>query len=169
MAEETTALKATATDDQDWNGLPPEATGDQDGISPYFSLSPIQKRIWHRQETFLAAYSAANSDSAGLEAAGIVRRTLQLWRQHDTLGFNARYDAAHATFVDRLESKLAELALAIKPGQNPMPLIVALNAERPDKYRPNVQPTDERAQELLAELRKRARQERQEPGTKEHG
>ena len=52
-----------------------------------------------------------------------------------------------------MQDKAVELVKELKPGNSPLILIAMLNAHWPDKYRPNVVPTDDTAKELLDRLR----------------
>ena len=130
---------------------------DDENVSPTSYLSYKQKAAYRRQEQWLATFAETNSESAACEAVPCTLRIVQLWKAEDYLGFLARWTAAKKRFTDRIEAHLAYLALNTKPGQNPTPVLAILNAELPEKYRQNVQPTDDHAVTLLAELRKRAK------------
>lgn len=114
-----------------------------------------QKRIYDRQQTFLAAFALGGTIQKGIDASEIPRQTIQAWREFDVLDFKERFTQAHHVYCDRLEGKLGELAFGLKPGQNALPLVVALNAEMPDKYRPNSVQTDDTAKEVMAHIKRR--------------
>jgi hypothetical protein len=129
-------------------------------ISPS-SLPPRQLKAWKRQEEYLAAYAASNSETAGCNAAGITRRIVRLWRLENYLDFRQREIDAHSRFTDEMESHLAYLAFGTKPGQNVTPVLAILNAELPNKYRPQGPPPDANAAEIASRLRAMAKDDKQ--------
>ena len=123
------------------------------------SLSYVEEKTCQAQKLFLEGFRAGGTIKAGLKVAGVTRRTVERWRQRDKLGFAARFHDAHRDYCDTLEDKMHELIQGLKPGQNSLVLIARLNAEMPEKYRPNAQPIDNAAGELLSEIRKLSRRE----------
>ena len=144
------------------SGMDAEDT-DAEGLDSR-GLSYADKKVWEQQERFLQGFGAGGNIMAGLKVAGVVRRTQERWRQLDKLGFRQRFEDAHKDYCDSLENEMQELIEGLKPGQNPLVLLARANAEMPAKYRPNAAlPADETAKEILAELRRMAR-ERRAPG-----
>ena len=138
--------------DQDVDGLAPTA-----GTHPT-TLNLREKATWTRQEAFLLAYSECGSIRKAAPAAGIDRTTVWWWQGRDTLGFHDRFRAAHHQFREMLQDLAIERVQ--QPGLSPLLLITLLNAHWLGKYRPNVQPTDDTARQVLSELRKAARRDR---------
>ena len=124
------------------------------------SLTIRQQRSYIRQERFLEGYAAGGTKAAGVRALLLelepVKDPWQLvkrWVLEDVIGFRDRFDTAQQKYNSLLEDKLHELIDGLKPGQNPLLLITALNANIPEKYRPNVIVVDERPKELLNEVK----------------
>ena len=136
---------------------------DKPDYRQFSALSGQKKRRWEAQERFLRAYGKGGDIETGLVAAGVTRRCMEFWRQLDAYNFRQRMEWARQRYCDSLEAKAQELIEGLKPGQNTLILITRLNAERPEKYRPNQQAQDDTAREILVELKRIAR-ERRAPG-----
>ena len=124
------------------------------------SLTVRQQRSYIRQERFLQGYSAGGTKAAGvrallmeLEPAKDPWQLVKRWVLEDVIGFRDRFETAQQKYNSLLEDKLHELIDGLKPGQNPLLLITALNANMPEKYRPNVIVVDDRPKELLNEVK----------------
>ena len=117
------------------------------------TLGLKERQTWDRQETFLAAYADAGSIRKAAPAAQISREAVRVWQRDDVLGFKQRLEHSQHSFREMLQDKAIELVKDLKPGNSPLLLIALLNAHWPDKYRPNVVPTDDTAKDLLARLR----------------
>jgi hypothetical protein len=113
-----------------------------------------ERQTWDRQETFLAAYADAGSIRKAAPAAQISREAVRVWQRDDVLKFKDRLEHAQHSFREMLQDKAVELVKELKPGNSPLILIAMLNANWPDKYRPNVVATDDTAKDLLARLRR---------------
>ena len=135
-------LLATGTD-----ALELEAGDGSDGADGEPKNFVIRKQDW-----FLEAYTPNGDVRLGCQAAGVSMRTYARWVHDDIHGFRERFGTAHDVFCARLESKLHDLIWDLKPGQNAMPLAMALNAEMPEKYRPNMQPSDNTASDILKRI-----------------
>jgi len=120
--------------------------------------SPERKRAlrdlatWDRQQRFLEALETTPGIVHAAEAAGVSKRTVNDWRQHDTLGFLARMDGARESFADRLLALSWSLVQRLRPGQSPVLLLSLLNHYVPG-FRPATAPEPMDARTTLAELR----------------
>jgi hypothetical protein len=119
-------------------------------FSPPTSIRHPQKRA------FLAAYAEAGTINASARAVGIERHTHNDWLASDA-DYREGFTQAKAAFCDHLEEMAFARVRAQSPKDSPLLLICLLNAHLPEKYRPNQQPTDDRAIELLAKLREMSR------------
>jgi hypothetical protein len=113
-----------------------------------------EQRTWDAQEAFLLGYAQGGTVTAGLLTSGVHRRTAEVWKQKDAFSFKTRLETARLEYCDVIEDKIHELAMGLKPGQNAIVLLARANAEMPEKYRPNVHPTDDTAKELIGDIRK---------------
>tara|TARA_Y100000310_G_scaffold112123_1_gene110551 strand:+ start:199 stop:918 length:720 start_codon:yes stop_codon:yes gene_type:complete len=120
--------------------------------------SPERKRAlrdlatWDRQTRFLEALETTPGVVHAAEAAGVSKRTVNDWRQRDTLGFLARMDGARESFADRLLALSWSLVQRLRPGQSPVLLLSLLNHYVPG-FRPATAPEPMDARTTLAELR----------------
>ena len=115
------------------------------------------RRILSNQQRFLAAYAVGGTVKAGLRGADVNRSTVSRWRQGDVFGFQSRFDEAKQSFCDSLEDIAMDLVKQLKPGQTPVLLITLLNANLPEKYRPNVQVSDDTAKQTMDLITKAAK------------
>ena len=146
-------------DDQDDQGEPVDDRGSElrrmiDSLAP----SPERKRAlrdlstWDKQTAFLHALECTPGITHAAEAAGISKRTVNHWRQYDTLGFLARMDGARESFADRLLALSWSLVQRLRPGQSPVLLLSMLNFYVAG-FRPATAPEPMDARTTLAELR----------------
>jgi len=111
---------------------------DDDGNLTDVALSRLtsnQKAMYEAQQRFLRGYGKNASIQDGCTAANVSQYTYDSWQRYDKLGFRERRQAAHRWFCDDLERISMKHVRGIKPGQNPLTLIVRLNAEMPEKYK----------------------------------
>ena len=118
------------------------------------SFGLVEKRTWQTQEQYLAAYAVWGTNTRSSAAAHCDSTTAYTWIKSDLLGFRARREEARKAFQDSLEDHALEIAQATPAGKNPLLLITLLNANLPDKYRPQAVSLDDRSVETLGELRK---------------
>jgi len=120
--------------------------------------SPERKRAlrdlatWDRQTRFLEALETTPGIVHAAEASGVSKRTVNDWRQRDTLGFLVRMDGARESFADRLLALSWSLVQRLRPGQSPVLLLSLLNHYVPG-FRPATAPEPMDARTTLAELR----------------
>ena len=122
------------------------------------NLDTVDKRTWEDQDRFLAAFAKCRTKSTSARLAGIGRSTVYWWEGKDHLGFKDRLREAGEAFCDMLENKARDLAMELKPGQNPLILITLLNANLPDKYRPNSIAPSETMTETLQAMKQAQRE-----------
>ena len=108
--------------------------------------------VWDRQTRFLEALETTPGIVHAAEAAGVSKRTVNDWRQRDTMGFLARMDGARESFADRLLALSWSLVQRLRPGQSPVLLLSLLNHYVPG-FRPATAPEPMDARTTLAELR----------------
>ena len=125
-----------------------------DSLAP----SPERKRAlrdlstWDKQTAFLQALECTPGITHAAETSKVSTRTVNHWRQHDTLGFLVRMDGARESFADRLLALSWSLVQRLKPGQSPVLLLSLLNHYVPG-FRPATAPEPMDARTTLAELR----------------
>lgn len=115
------------------------------------------------QSAFLLAYSQCGTIAKAAEIVGIHRYTAFRWRQQDSFRFKDRMLQAQATYCDVLENKAHELAMGLDPGQNSLILVTLLNANLPDKYRPNAVAPSETMTETLRAMKQATREFKRDP------
>ena len=122
------------------------------------NLDTVDKRTWEDQDRFLAAFAKCRTKSTSARLAGIGRSTVYWWEGKDHLGFKDRLREAGEAFCDMLENKARDLAMELKAGQNPLILITLLNANLPDKYRPNSVVPSETMTDVLRAMKQAVRE-----------
>jgi hypothetical protein len=145
--------------DQDDQGEPVNDQGtelrrmiDNSAASPARKKALSDLAVWDRQQRFLEALETTPGVVHAAEASGVSKRTVNDWRQRDTLGFLARMDGARESFADRLLALSWSLVQRLKPGQSPVLLLSLLNHYVPG-FRPATAPESMDARTTLAELR----------------
>ena len=125
---------------------------DKSAASPERKRALLDLAIWDRQTRFLEALETTPGIVHACEAAGVSKRTVNDWRQRDTLGFLVRMDGARESFADRLLALSWSLVQRLKPGQSPVLLLSMLNFYVAG-FRPATAPEPMDARTTLAELR----------------
>ena len=144
--EELRALVA-----QDSSTLPALEAAMYEPESASNKLNVYEKAAWGRQNEVLRAYSLCRTKSVAARVTGVGRTTSNEWVTTDYLGFKDRLAAADEAFLGDLENLALNRVRAQKPGDNPTLLIMLLNGNLPDKYRPNsVIPSDTMTETLQA-------------------
>ena len=145
--------------DQDDQGEPVNDQGTElrrmianTAASPERKRALIDLAVWDRQQRFLEALETTPGVVHAAEASGVSKRTVNDWRQRDTLGFLARMDGARESFADRLLALSWSLVQRLKPGQSPVLLLSMLNFYV-SGFRPATAPEPMDARTTLAELR----------------
>jgi hypothetical protein len=111
-----------------------------------------------RKEVFLAAYEEWGTIKKACELTGITRDGYKNWQSGDP-EFVRRLDSMRQSFAESLEG------LALERVRNPdknrgsdVLLIGLLNANMPQKYRPQFAMSEDSAKELITEWRKAAKE-----------
>lgn len=122
----------------------------------------VDRRIALQMDTFIEAYGRWGTIKKACEVAKMSRTTFLAWIEDDRNGFRNRFADAKADFADEVEQTLFDQIKQPKP--NPLLLIFANKAHKPDKYRDSARPTDvaNASIDLIKEIRKQARQERRD-------
>jgi hypothetical protein len=76
----------------DW-ALEPTGAPEEFGLPK--DSSPSKKRVWNRQEVFLAAFAECGKLNKAAEASGISYWTVVHWQKHDVFEFVKRLEHAH--------------------------------------------------------------------------
>ena len=113
----------------------------------------VAAEMAERMGFFLQGYAKTGTIKKGIEAAGISRESVRRWLKEDVFGFRERYHDAHDEYTDGVEELLDTYNAGIQPGQNVLGILAALNANRPDKWRPNVKIQLEVPNEVIQQLR----------------
>ncbi|KKK51840.1 hypothetical protein LCGC14_3110930 [marine sediment metagenome] len=118
------------------------------------------------QIAFLTAYAKCGTVLYAAEAAGVHEATAHNWKKVNHFRFKERMSMAHTSFSESLENKALELAMKLEPNNNPVILITLMNANNPDKYRPNSVAPSETMTETLQAMKQATREfKRLEDGT----
>jgi hypothetical protein len=101
-----------------------------------------QRNCWLQQERFLEAFRRCGKIGKAAEAVGLTRFAVQRWQRDDVYSFSKRLEAAHADYVEFLETDMDEAITGDPKGKYAMPAAVQrifrLKAEAPEKYREEV-------------------------------
>ena len=129
-----------------------------DSLNAGRSNSDRMKDAAKRRDIFLAAYEEWGTIRKACEIAGVARGTYDRWHTED-IGFVKELDRMKQSFAESLE----ELALdrVKNPDKNrgsDVLLIGLLNANMPQKYRPQFAMSEDSAKELIIEWRKAAKE-----------
>lgn len=115
-----------------------------------------------RQDLFLKMYEKVGVISRTCNTIGLHMDTVMRWKKDDVLGFRDRFFGAHYVFAESLEELAYDRVQKQKPSDNPTLLIALLNANRPEKYRPQVGSSDEVTRDVMMEMRKALKKMRDE-------
>jgi hypothetical protein len=107
-----------------------------------------------RQDLFLKMYEKVGVISRTCNTIGLHMDTVMRWKKDDVLGFRDRFFGAHYIFAESLEELAYDRVQQQKPSDNPTLLIALLNANLPQKYRPQVGSSDEVTRDVMMEMRK---------------
>lgn len=122
------------------------------------NLQGHQRQELDHQIAFLSAYAKCGTILHAAEASGVHEFTAHRWRNIDHFRFKERLAQSQVSFCESLENKALELAMALQPGQNALVLLALLNANMPDKYRPNSVAPSETLTETLSAMKQAQRE-----------
>ena len=95
-----------------------------------------KKRVWQRQEAFLAAYRQCGKVGKAAEAIGLTRWAVDWWNKKDIFQFRERINMAHLDHVERWEEQMDDRLENPQGNRGSDVLLMSkLRAEQPDKYR----------------------------------
>ena len=123
-----------------------------------YELDAYQKGAKDRQDNVLRAYAKCRTKSIAARMAGVGTSTVFGWIKDDYLGFKSRLEEADQAFTGELELLALERVRQQTPGHNPTLLITLLNANLPDKYRPNSVIPSETMTETLQAMKQAQRE-----------
>jgi hypothetical protein len=123
-----------------------------------------KRRVWNRQEAFLAAYRKCGKIGRAAEAVGLTRWAVDWWLRHNVFEFHRRIEAAHADYCERWEQGMYERLQHPQGNRgSDILLMFKMKAENPAKYRENSPPVArDEGRELLDRLTEMARKEIEE-------
>lgn len=114
------------------------------------------------QDAYLAAFALSGEVVKSCRAAGVHHSTYYEWLQADAQGFKARIEEATLSFRESLQSRAIARIDDPKGNRGSDVLLMSmLNAWWPEKYRQTVIDTSSVAKDVLAELRRRKKAERE--------
>ena len=123
-------------------------------------LTQVQHAVIARQNAFLEAYAQCGNMAGASVASGMARLSGYRYKHENQFRFKDRLLQSHAYYCDNLEGKANDLAMALQPGQNALVLLALLNANMPDKYRPNAVAPSETMTETLQAMKQAVREHR---------
>jgi hypothetical protein len=104
---------------------------------------------------FLAAYRKCGKVGKAAEASGLTRWAAIHWQRHDIFSFNRRLEAVHEDYCEYWEAGIDE-RLENPQGNRGSDILYMfkMKAEKPGKYRENVQiTTDAPVKQMLEQMR----------------
>jgi len=132
-----------------------DSTPEEFGLE-YHSTSIEKRRLWDRQEVFLAAFRETGRIFKAAEATGLTRWAHNHWVSGDVFGYRERLKNAHADWAEsKVESRIDDRLDAPEGNRgSDVLLMLQAKAEMPEKYREQVTVVDTSAiRESLDRLR----------------
>jgi len=130
-------------------------TGRENPGSNHPARATYDEKTLADQQRFLDAFPGIGNISETAKSVGIAPSQVYWWRNHNILGFHARYLQAREEDADTIESEMR------KRVKNPsfngrigsdILLIAQANAKRPDEYRPQGVPVVQVSEHVLRAL-----------------
>ena len=151
---ETDSQEPALVPADDW-GLEPSGRPEEFGLTP--DATTEKKRVWDRQEMFLAAYRSVGRIYKAANEVGMTRWAVIHWKRGDVFGFKDRLEVAHADWCEDKIEGLMDERLGDPQGNrgSDILLIAKARAEMPEKYREKVAVSnnDDVVKELLSRLK----------------
>ena len=138
--------------------IEPSGKPEEFGLTPDATIE--KKRVWDRQEVFLAAYRETGRIATAARQAGMTRWAVIHWQRGDVFDFRNRLEAAHHDWCEDKIEGLIDSRLETPEGNrgSDVLLMFKAKAEMPEKYREEVKIVDTSAtKELLDQLRRLGR------------
>lgn len=98
---------------------------------------PSKKRVWDRQEVFLAAFARSGKPVVAARDCGISYWTHCHWEKNDVLGYRERLKAAHERYCQEVIEQDIDDTLTDKKFNHDILRIFRAKGEMPEKYRDN--------------------------------
>ena len=118
-------------------------------------LGTKDRNTWDNQESFLSFMGEYGTIKKSCELSGVNAESTRRWRNDNVLGFKERFRLAQDAYGDHLEAMVHERLTNPQGNRGSDVLLMgALNANRPDKWRPNVKITHDVDNELIAQLQR---------------
>lgn len=144
--------------------IEPSGAPEEFGLTPDATIE--KKRVWDRQEVFLAAYRGTGRIAKSAKQAGMTRWAVIHWQRGDVFDFRNRLEAAHHEWCEEKIEGLIDSRLSDPQGNrgSDVLLMFQAKAEMPGKYREEVKIIDSGAtKELLNQLRAMGQAREPEP------
>mgnify|MGYP003140141351 CR=1 FL=1 len=120
-----------------------------------------------RKESFLVAFEEWGTIRRACDVASIPRGTYERWHSEDP-DFSKSVDLARRSFAESLEEIALERVRNPNKGKGSDVLLLGLlNANMPQKFRPQIGMNEDSAKELIVEWRKAAKEVKKENPTEE--
>ena len=116
------------------------------------SLTGAQKTTWEHQERYLEGLAEYGTVTAASRHASLSRQAQFEWKRDDKFAFKAREADARASIADEVFSIGLSHIRALKPGQNPLLIVVYNNALNPELFKPALIMSEDTAKEVLKTL-----------------
>ena len=152
--EDTLPQVQDAESEPGW-AIEPTGAPEEFGLTPDATIE--KKRVWDRQEVFLAAYRETGRIATAARQAGMTRWAVIHWQRGDVFDFRNRLEAAHHDWCEDKIEGLIDSRLESPEGNRGSDILLMFKAkaEMPSKYREEVKIIDTSAtKDLLAELRR---------------
>ena len=114
-----------------------EPVGDPEEFGLAKDSRPSKKRIWNRQEVFLAAFAECGKPGVAATNSGISYWTHHHWEKRDIFGYRERLKVAHDAYCQTKIEQMIDDRLENPQGNrgSDVLLMFKAKAEMPDKYR----------------------------------
>jgi hypothetical protein len=122
--------------DEKW-AIEPVGAPDEFGLTK--DSRPSQKRVWDRQEVFLAAFAQCGKPVVAARRCGISYWTHCHWEKHDVFGYWERLKVAHDMYCQGVIEQDIDDTLEDKKFNHDILRIFRAKAEMPGKYGDRVQ------------------------------
>ena len=138
MTDENLLQQRWDADNQNWV-IEPTGSAAEFGLTK--DSRPSQKRVWDRQEVFLAAFAQCGKPVVAARNSGISYWTHCHWEKHDVFGYRERLKVAHDMYCQAVIEQDIDDTLADKKFNHDILRIFRAKAEMREKYGDNVKIT----------------------------
>jgi len=122
--------------EQEW-AIEPVGSPEEFGLAK--DSRPSKKRVWDRQEVFLAAFAECGKPVVAARNCGISYWTHVHWEKKVIFGYKERLNVAHAAYCQAKVEGMIDDRLESPQGNRGSDILLMFKAkaEMPDKYRDN--------------------------------